>query len=68
MVHLLKGLVSRIRQKLRERRLTRLRDAALKYINLLNRGMIAEGYSRQKRQQFFRELAKEGKFYQGEET
>jgi hypothetical protein len=68
LAHTLKDLVSRIRQKLRDWQLTKLRNAALKYINLLNRGMIVEGYSRQKRQQFFRELAKEGKFYQGEET
>ncbi len=52
----------------REWRLNRIRKYALKYIDLLSRGMKAEGYARQQRRQFWRELVNKGRFFNEEES
>ena len=45
-----------------ERKMTRLRITALKYINLLHKTMIEQHYNRQQRRQFWREFVAKGRF------
>ncbi len=57
-----------ITKAFREWRLNRIRKYALKYIDLLSRGMKAEGYARHQRRQFWRELVTKGRFFNEEES
>lgn len=53
---------TKVREKLHERKMNKLRRTALKYIALLHKIMIEERYPRQKRRQFWREFVTQGRF------
>lgn len=56
------GFFMRLRIKYHERRLIKIRNTALKYIGFIHKTMIAEGYTRHKRKQFWREFVAKGRF------
>ena len=56
------SLVQRIHYWTNTRRLKKLRGYALTYIKVLDEWFKAEGYTRQQRRQYFRELVRKGRF------
>ena len=55
-------LLGRFNHWTNTRRLDKLRKHALQYVKLLDEWMKIEGFSRQQRRQYFRELVSKGRF------
>lgn len=56
------SLLERFHHWTNTRRLDKLRKYALQYVKLLDEWMKIEGFSRQQRRQYFRELVSKGRF------
>lgn len=56
------GMADKLILKHHERKMTKLRNTAMKYIGLIHKTMIDQHYNRQQRRQFWREFVAHGRF------